>query len=104
MPVYLEKTANIPMAINDILLSKTFDNGTICASEQSWWSTGRSPTRCWHALPRRAPYILNPDEVKRVEAIAIDERRGLMAAAVVGQPATKIAALAGVTVPPTPSS
>lgn len=99
VPVYLEKTANIPMAINDILLSKTFDNGTICASEQSLVVDREIADEVLARFAAQGAYILNPDEVKRVEAIAIDERRGLMAAAVVGQPATKIAALAGVTVP-----
>lgn len=99
VPVYIEKTANINMAVNDIILSKTFDNGTICASEQSVVVDKEIADAVLERFAAQGAYILNADEAKKVQAIAIDERKGSMSAAVVGQPATKIAELAGITVP-----
>jgi acetaldehyde dehydrogenase/alcohol dehydrogenase len=99
VPVYIEKTANINMAVNDIILSKTFDNGTICASEQAIIVDAEIADRVMARFVDQGAYILKPDEVKKVTVVAIDEKRGGMSPAVVGQPAMKIAALAGVTVP-----
>ncbi len=97
VPVYIEKTANINMAVNDIILSKTFDNGTICASEQSVIVDEDIAEQVLARFVEQGAYVLSADEAKRVEKLAIDEKRGSMSAAVVGQPASKIAELAGIT-------
>ncbi len=99
VPVYIEKTANVNMAVNDIILSKTFDNGTICASEQSVIVDEEIADQVLQRFLAQGAYILKPDEAKKVEAIAIDEKRGAMSAAVVGQSADVIAEKAGITVP-----
>ncbi|HEX2949331.1 MAG TPA: bifunctional acetaldehyde-CoA/alcohol dehydrogenase, partial [Armatimonadota bacterium] len=99
VPVYIEKTANIRMAVNDIIMSKTFDNGMICASEQSVVVDEAIADAVMERFASQGAYILKPAEVKKVEAVAIDAKRGGMSPAVVGQPAVKIAELAGITVP-----
>lgn len=99
VPVYLEKTANVNMAVNDIILSKTFDNGTICASEQAVVVDAEIADAVIARFTAQGAYFLKPDEAKEVQRIAIDEAKGTMSSAVVGQPAAKIAELAGFTVP-----
>jgi acetaldehyde dehydrogenase/alcohol dehydrogenase len=99
VPVYIEKTANINMAVNDIILSKTFDNGTICASEQSVIVDEEIADTVLARFAAQGAYILNPDEARQVQRVAIDEAKGTMSSAVVGQPAGKIAQIAGFTVP-----
>lgn len=99
VPVYIEKTANVNMAVNDIILSKTFDNGTICASEQSVVVDEVIAEQVMERFIAQGAYLLKEDEVKPVEVLAIDPAKGVMSSAVVGQPAEKIAQLAGITVP-----
>jgi acetaldehyde dehydrogenase/alcohol dehydrogenase len=99
VPVYIEKTAKVNMAVNDIILSKTFDNGTICASEQSVVVDREIADQVLDRFVEQGAYVLKPEEMKKVEALAIDSVRGAMSAAVVGQPAEKIAELAGIQVP-----
>lgn len=99
VPVYIHKTANVNMAVNDIILSKTFDNGTICASEQAVVVDEDIADQVLQRFIAQGAYVLKPDEVKKVEAVAIDEKCCSMSAAVVGQPAVKIAEIAGVAVP-----
>ncbi len=99
VPVYIEQSANINMAVNDIILSKTFDNGTICASEQSVVVDEVIAKVVLERFVQQGAYVLNPEEKKLVEKVAIDEKRGSMSAAVVGQPANEIAVAAGFTVP-----
>ncbi|HEY3376761.1 MAG TPA: aldehyde dehydrogenase family protein, partial [Armatimonadota bacterium] len=99
VPVYIEHTADINMAVNDILMSKTFDNGMICASEQSVIIDEAIAEQTVARFISQGAYVLNPAEVLKVEALAIDSKKCAMSPAVVGQPATKIAEMAGITVP-----
>lgn len=99
VPAYIERTANIHRAVNDIILSKTFDNGVICASEQAIITDRVIAAEVLAALKATGAYVLSPEEAKQVEAVAIDAKRQAMSADVVGQPATKIAAMAGIKVP-----
>ena len=99
VPIYIEKTANINTAVNDVILSKSFDNGTICASEQSAVVDEEIAEKVLARFVDQKAYVLTDAEAKKVEAIAIDPKRCGMSPAVVGQPATKIAELAGVKVP-----
>jgi acetaldehyde dehydrogenase/alcohol dehydrogenase len=99
VPAYIERTADIHRAVNDIILSKTFDNGVICASEQAVIADRAIAEQVLSAFRAYGAYILNPEETKKVEAVAIDAKRQAMSPAVVGQPAAKIAAMAGVEVP-----
>jgi len=100
VPAYVERTADIRRAVNDIVLSKTFDNGVICASEQSVITDRIVADEVLSALRAAGAHVLSEEEVRAVEQVAIDPQRQAMAAAVVGQPATKIAEMAGIEVPP----
>jgi len=99
VPAYIEKTADISQAVHDIVLSKTFDNGTICASEQAVIVDACIADKVKAEFLRHGAYFLSESEIKKVEKIAIDPKRQAMSAAVVGQPAGKIAAEAGIQVP-----
>lgn len=100
VPAYIHSSANITRAVNDIILSKTFDNGVICASEQAIITDRAIAERVLNTLKAYGAYILNPDETKKVEEIAIDPVHQTMNPDVVGQSATKIASMAGINVPP----
>lgn len=96
-PAVIDETADIKMAVSSILLSKTFDNGVICASEQSIIAVSDVYDAVKDELRYRGAYILNADEKKKVAGILLTPRG--VNPEIVGQPAYKIAALAGLQVP-----
>jgi len=100
VPVYIEESADIPFAAEQILISKTFDNGTICASEQAMVVERKVATRFLFELVERGAHVLSEAEVEAVGKIAFDRERRTMTAEVVGQPATRVAAMAGINVHP----
>ncbi|MBC2478287.1 aldehyde dehydrogenase family protein, partial [Clostridium beijerinckii] len=98
-PVIIDESAHIKMAVNSILLSKTFDNGVICASEQSIIALDSIYNEVRREFKERGAYILNPEEADKVrKAIFID---GSINGKIVGQSAYKIAEMAGIKVPET---
>ncbi|WMM25841.1 bifunctional acetaldehyde-CoA/alcohol dehydrogenase [Tissierella sp. MB52-C2] len=96
-PAIIDETADLKMAINSVLLSKTFDNGVICASEQSILVVKEVYQEAKEELEHRGAYILNEDEKNKVGSILL--KNGAVNPDIVGQPAYKIAELAGITVP-----
>ncbi|MBW6410647.1 bifunctional acetaldehyde-CoA/alcohol dehydrogenase [Clostridium weizhouense] len=96
-PAIIDETAHIKMAVNSILLSKTFDNGVICASEQSIIALDEVYDEVKKELAERGAYILKSDEVDKVRKIILNENGGLNSN-IVGQSAYKIAEMAGVIV------
>lgn len=99
VPCYIEKTANIKRAVNDLILSKTFDNGMICASEQAIIIDQEIYTQVKNELIENNCYFLNEEERRLVEKTVIYEKNQSINAMIVGLPAYKIAKLAGVNVP-----
>ena len=99
-PAIIDETAHIKMAVNSILLSKTFDNGVICASEQSIVVLEQVYDEVKRELGERGAYILKGEEIDKVRNIILNEKGGLNAD-MVGQSAYKIAKMAGVNVPET---
>lgn len=97
-PAIIDETAHIKMAVNSILLSKTFDNGVICASEQSLVVLEQVYDEVKKELSNRGAYILKGEEVDKVRKVILNEKGGLNAN-IVGQSAYKIAEMAGVNVP-----
>ena len=97
-PAIIDETAHIKMAVNSILLSKTFDNGVICASEQSIVVLEQVYDEVKKELAERGAYILKGEEIDKVRSIILNEKGGLNAD-MVGQSAYKIARMAGVNVP-----
>jgi acyl-CoA reductase-like NAD-dependent aldehyde dehydrogenase len=98
-PAYIHKSANIPQAVAHIIRSKTFDNGTICASEQSVILEECCEARVKEEFRRQGAYFLNTQEAAKLAAILL-RPNGTMNPKVVGQTAHQVAAMAGVTVPP----
>ena len=96
-PAIIDDTADILLAVNSIIHSKTFDNGMICASEQSVIVLESVYESVKAEFAARGCYFLTPDETEKVRKTIIIN--GALNAKIVGQPAAKIAALAGVTVP-----
>ena len=98
-PVIIDDTADVRLAVNSIIHSKTFDNGMICASEQSVTVLEPVYDAVKKEFQDRGCYFLKPDELDKVRKNIIIN--GAVNAKIVGQPAAKIAAMAGVTVPET---
>ncbi|BDU51033.1 bifunctional acetaldehyde-CoA/alcohol dehydrogenase [Haliovirga abyssi] len=96
-PAIIDETAHLKMAVSSILLSKTFDNGTICASEQSVIILDEVYDEVEKEFLERGAYILNEDEKEKVRNTIL--KNGRLNAGIVGQSAFKIAELAGVNVP-----
>ncbi len=97
-PAIIDSTADIQVAVNSIIHSKTFDNGMICASEQSVTVIEDIYDKVKKEFADRGCYFLKEDEIEKVRKTIIIN--GALNAKIVGQPAYKIAALAGVEVDP----
>ena len=96
-PAIIDDTADILLAVNSIIHSKTFDNGMICASEQSVIVLDKVYKAVKEEFARRGCYFLKDDEIEKVRKTIIIN--GALNAKIVGQKATTIAELAGVKVP-----
>ena len=96
-PAIIDETADIVLAVNSIIHSKTFDNGMICASEQSVIVLDKVYNKVREEFIKRGCYLLNPEETEKVRKTIIIN--GALNAKIVGQKAHTIAALAGVDVP-----
>ena len=96
-PAIIDDTADITLAVNSIIHSKTFDNGMICASEQSVIVLDKVYEAAKAEFAKRGCYFLNPEETEKVRKTIIIN--GALNAKIVGQKAHTIAELAGVSVP-----
>ncbi len=96
-PAIIDESADITLAVNSIIHSKTFDNGMICASEQSVIVLDKVYTEVKREFIARGCYFLNEEETDKVRKIILID--GVLNAKIVGQSAYTIAELAGVDVP-----
>ena len=99
-PVYLEKTADVSVAVVDIIVSKTFDNGTICASEQTVVIDDEIYDVVLKKFAELGAHICNEKETELLACTVIDPETGCMQPIAVGQKATDIARLVGLSVKP----
>jgi acetaldehyde dehydrogenase (acetylating) len=97
-PSFIEKSADIPLAVKRIFDSKTFDNGTICASEQSIVTESCIRQQVMEEVTRQGGYFLPPGDSERLEKILMGPG-GTMNAKLVGRPAEYIAQAAGISIP-----
>ncbi len=97
-PAYIHKSADIPAAVARIIRSKTFDNGTICASEQSVILEDCCEAKVKEEFRRQGAYFLSTEEAGKLSAILL-RPNGTMNPKVVGKTACQVAAMAGVRVP-----
>lgn len=99
-PVYFDKTAHLDMAVVDILTSKTFDNGTICASEQTVVIDDEIWDRVLAKFGEMGAHVCNAQERAVLERALIDPETGMARPMAVGQKATDIARFTGLSVKP----
>lgn len=99
-PAIIDETAHLKMAVSSILLSKTFDNGVICASEQSVIVMDEVYNEVREEFQERGAYILKENEINKVRNVIL-KSNGSLNADIVGQTAFRIAQMAGVEVPET---
>lgn len=99
VPCYIEKSANLKRAATDLILSKTFDNGMICASEQAVIVDKEISSEFEAFMKDNACYFLNPEETAKLAKMAIDSEKCAVNPDIVGQSAFKIAQMAGLKVP-----
>ncbi|WP_318404107.1 bifunctional acetaldehyde-CoA/alcohol dehydrogenase [Photobacterium leiognathi] len=97
VPVVIDETADIKRAVASVLMSKTFDNGVVCASEQAVIVMDEVYDEVKARFASHNGYVLSKEEADKVRKVLLIN--GNLNADIVGQPATKIAAMAGVTVP-----
>jgi acetaldehyde dehydrogenase/alcohol dehydrogenase len=99
-PVYLEKTADVSMAVADIITSKTFDNGTICASEQTVVIDDQIYDQVLNKFAELNAHICSEQEVELLGRTVIDPATAFMQPMAVGQKASRIARFIGMQVKP----
>lgn len=98
VPVYIEKSADIKQAVNDVILSKSFDNGMICASEQAIIVDHEIYQQVTDELTRQGAYLVPKSKVKALSDVVIDPEKHAVNPKIVGHPAYEIANLAGIEV------
>ena len=99
-PVYLEKSADLNTAVVDIIISKTFDNGTICASEQTVVIDDEIYDQALKKFAELGAHICDEKETRRLERGVIDPQTGFVQPMAVGQKAADIARFIGLSVKP----
>lgn len=99
VPCYIEKTSNIKRAVTDLILSKTFDNGLICASEQAVIMDREIADEAIATMKEYGCYFLNNDEIYLLEQVAVNKDSCSISTSIVGQWAVDIAKMAGINVP-----
>ncbi len=100
VPVFIHQSADLPFAAKMIVHSKTFDNGTVCASEQAVVVEPEVDFRLRPLFVEHGAYFCTREEMLRLGAICYDAANGNMRPDIVGQQAEQIAARAGIEVPP----
>ena len=99
VPCFIERTANVEKAVSDVLTGTCFDNGTICASEQSVVCDAPIANQVREQFKLQGGHFLNHDEAEKVAKVLLTDQRTLNAR-IVGKSAEFIANLAGVSIPP----
>lgn len=99
VPAYIEKTAHIKRAVNDLIVSKTFDNGMICASEQAVIVDKEIYAAVKAEFQAHQVYVVKPDELQKLEDAVMNEGKYAVNPTIVGKSASEIAKLAGIEVP-----
>lgn len=96
VPVFIEKSANLNIAIPDVIASKTFDNGTICSSDQSVIFDDKAVAeKALKLFKENGAYLCNDEEKAKLEAVMFDKERGVPSMQIIGKKPQFIAELAG---------
>jgi acetaldehyde dehydrogenase (acetylating) len=100
VPAFIERTADVRKAVADIIAGKTFDYGTICSSEQAIVAEDAVRELALEECRRQGAYFLSPEETERLGRLVIQPGTHTPNTKIVGRPATMIAEMAGIKVPP----
>ncbi|NLI92493.1 MAG: bifunctional acetaldehyde-CoA/alcohol dehydrogenase [Peptococcaceae bacterium] len=100
VPCYIEKTADIKTAVTDIIISKTFDNGLICASEQAVIVDQSVAEMVETYMKELKCHFLSPEEILQLEKAVFNSEKGALNPFIVGKSASTIARTAGLEVDP----
>lgn len=100
VPAYICKTADIPFSVEQIMLSKTFDFGTICASEQAVVATTSNSKQILDEFKLKGAYVISEDEIRLLEDVACNNYAKMMSVEIIGKTPYQIATMAGFFVPP----
>ncbi|MFH1476767.1 MAG: aldehyde dehydrogenase family protein [Verrucomicrobiota bacterium] len=99
VPVLIDASADIPFAVQNIMASKTFDNGTLFAGEQAIVVESQTADAIIQEFKKQHSHVLAPQELMKVEASLFNPEDGALRSEAVGQSAEKLAMLAGISVP-----
>jgi acetaldehyde dehydrogenase/alcohol dehydrogenase len=99
VPVFIEKSADVKYAVSQIMSSKLFDNGTVCASEQAIIVEKEIADEVKKELVSLGGYFMNSEETEKVSAVVFDSNKKVMSSAIMGKSAKFIADLAGIALP-----
>ncbi len=99
VPVFIEKSADIKYAVSQIMASKLFDNGTVCASEQAIIVEKDISSSVREEFLNQGGYFMNAEEIEKVSAVVFDSKKKVMSTATMGKSAKYIANLAGINIP-----
>lgn len=99
VPCFIEKTANLKRAVTDLILSKSFDNGMICASEQAAIIEAPIYKEAVAFMQKHGCYFATKEEIKKIEPVVINPENNMVNPDIVGKYPYEIAALAGITIP-----
>jgi len=100
VPVFIGRSANVRFAVEQIFNSKTFDNGTVCASEQALVVRKCHVDKTRRLFREKGAWFLSPEEIKKLEPVVFNAVSKVMRVEVIGQSARTIAGMAGIEVPP----
>ena len=100
VPIVIEKSADLNMATDSIIMSKTFDNGTICSSDQSViFDDKATAEKALKLFEQKGAYMATEEEKAKLEKIMFDKERGVPSMSIVGQSPQVIGKLAGIDIP-----
>ncbi len=99
VPCFIEKTADLKRALTDLMLSKSFDNGMICASEQAAIIEAPIYDEAIKFMKKNGCYFTTPEETAKLEPVVINPETGSVNPKIVGQSPYAIAEMAGITIP-----
>ncbi|OOB78254.1 MAG: bifunctional acetaldehyde-CoA/alcohol dehydrogenase [Epulopiscium sp. Nuni2H_MBin003] len=98
-PCFIEKTANLEQALTDLILSKSFDNGMICASEQAAIIEAPIYDKAVAFMKKHGCYFATKEEIEKITPVVINLEKGMVNSEIVGNYPYQIAARAGITIP-----
>ncbi len=100
VPIFVEKSADLEVATDSVIMSKTFDNGTICSSDQSViFDDKATAEKALKLFEQKGAYMATEEEKAKLEKVMFDKERGVPSMAIVGKSPQEIGKLAGINIP-----